>query len=163
MIFSRTHSYGHTPEQKRRKPGANWGSFQGLSSSWSGTPVYYTNHSIVSDPDEALHIVTGVQEEIPYCSPGTSSGKQKKARSTNKPRFCSANTAATVETYQILLVLQKLSNKSISANLNFQEQHEQNSNTASTPQPNNAQLRWKNQKNFELFDDLVKTILRNHN
>ena len=32
-----------------------------------------------------LHMMTGTQGEIPYCSPGTSSGKQKKARSTNQP------------------------------------------------------------------------------
>ena len=31
-----------------------------------------------------LHTMTATQEEIPYCSPTTSSGKQKKARSTSQ-------------------------------------------------------------------------------
>ena len=31
------------------------------------------------------HTMTATQEEIPYCSPTTSSGKQKKARSTSQP------------------------------------------------------------------------------
>ena len=34
-----------------------------------------------------LDIVTAVQEEIPYCSSGISSAKQKKARSTSQPHF----------------------------------------------------------------------------
>ena len=33
------------------------------------------------------HIMTETQEEIPYCSLSTSSGKQKKARSTSQPQF----------------------------------------------------------------------------
>ena len=32
-------------------------------------------------------MVTAVQEEIPYCSSGSSSGKQKKARSISQPQF----------------------------------------------------------------------------
>ena len=70
--------------------------------------------------DQYTHMVTGVtggtrhyphtmtitQEEIPYCSPSTSSGKQTKARSTSQPQFRSENTPATIEADQILLVLQ---------------------------------------------------------
>ena len=37
-------------------------------------------------------MVTGVQEEITYCSPSTSSGKQKENRSTSQPQFRSKNT-----------------------------------------------------------------------
>ena len=50
--------------------------------------------------------MTAAQEEIPYCSPTTSSGKQKKARSTSQPHFRSENTPATIEADQILLALQ---------------------------------------------------------
>ena len=39
-----------------------------------------------------LHVVTETREEIPYCSLGTSSGKQKRARSTNSLQFRSENT-----------------------------------------------------------------------
>ena len=45
-----------------------------------------------SELAESHHMVTVVQEEIPYCSPGNSSGKQKKARSTSQPQFRSENT-----------------------------------------------------------------------
>ena len=84
-----------------------------------GPPVCQSRHSSDSDPEEAPHMVTGVQEEfrfcphkvtgvqevIPYCSPGTSSGKQKKARSTSQPQIRSENTPATIEADQILLAL----------------------------------------------------------
>ena len=33
------------------------------------------------------HTMTAFQEKIPYCSPTTSSGKQKKARSTSQPHI----------------------------------------------------------------------------
>ena len=62
-------------------------------------------------------MVTAVQEEIPYCSSGTSSGKQKKARSTRQPQFHSGNTPATIEADQILLTLQQLATSSNSANV----------------------------------------------
>ena len=54
------------------------------------------------------HTMTATQEEIPYCSPTISSGKQKKARSTSQPRFRSEITPATIEADQILLALQQL-------------------------------------------------------
>ena len=64
------------------------------------------------------HMMTGTQEEIPYCSPTTSSGKQKKARSTSQPQFRSENTHATIEADQILMALQQLATNSNSANFN---------------------------------------------
>ena len=65
-----------------------------------------------------LHTMTGTQEEIPYCSPTTSSGKHKKARSTSQPQFRSENTPATIEADQILFGLQQLATNSNSANFN---------------------------------------------
>ena len=44
------------------------------------------------DPEETAHMVTIVQEEIPQCSPGTSSGKQKKSSCTSQPQFRSEFT-----------------------------------------------------------------------
>ena len=64
------------------------------------------------------HMMTAFQEEIPCCSPTTSSGKQKKARSTSQPQFRSENTPAKIEADQILLALQQLATKSNSANFN---------------------------------------------
>ena len=64
------------------------------------------------------HTMTLTQEEISYCSPTTSSGKQKKTRSTSQPQFRSENTPAIIETDQILLALQQLATNSNSANFN---------------------------------------------
>ena len=38
------------------------------------------------------HDMTGDHEEVTYCSPSTSSGKQKKNRSTSQPQFRGENT-----------------------------------------------------------------------
>ena len=54
------------------------------------------------------HMMTATQEEIRYCSHTTSSGKQKKARSTSQPQFRSENNPATIEADQILLALQQI-------------------------------------------------------
>ena len=61
-------------------------------------------------------ILTNSHEEVMYCSPSTSSGKQKKNRSTSQPQFRSENTPATIEVDQILLALQQLANNNNSAN-----------------------------------------------
>ena len=105
-------------------------------------------------------MVTAVQEEIPYCSSGISSGKQKKARSTSQPQFRSENTPATIEADQILLALQQLATNSKSANVN------NNSNRISelpksltTTMPT---FDGKSEK-FELFEDLFQTSLKIHN
>ena len=106
------------------------------------------------------HVMTATQEENPYCSPTTSSGKQKKARSTSQPRFRSENTHATIETDQILLALQQLA-----------------STSKSTDFKNNISRIWKLPKSFtttmptfdgktekfELFEDLFQTSLKFHN
>ena len=63
-------------------------------------------------------MVIGAQEEIAYCSSGTSSGKQKKARSTSQARVSSENTSSTVEAEQIWLALQQLAINSNSGNFN---------------------------------------------
>ena len=47
-------------------------------------------HMVTGGPEEIRHnphTMTAAQEEILYCSPNTSSGKQKKARSTSQPQF----------------------------------------------------------------------------
>ena len=64
------------------------------------------------------HTMTATQEEIPYCSPTTSSGKQKKVRSTSQLQFRSENTPGTIEADQILLAFQQLATNSNSAIFN---------------------------------------------
>ena len=60
-------------------------------------------------------IVTGVHEEVMYCSPSISSGRKKKNQSTSQPHSRSENTPATIEADQILLALQQLANNNNSA------------------------------------------------
>ena len=105
-------------------------------------------------------IVTAVQEEIPYCSSGISSRKQKKARSTSQPQFRSENTPATIEADQILLALQQLAMSSNSANVN------NNSNKVSKlPKSLTTTMPTFDRKTekFEPFEDLFQTSLKIHN
>ena len=78
-------------------------------------------HDMVTGVTEQIRsqrdIVTGVHEEVMYCSPSTSSGKQKKNRSTSQPQFRSEITPVTIEADQILLALQQLANNNNSAKL----------------------------------------------
>ena len=67
---------------------------------------------VTSEIRQHPHMTMETQEEIPYCSTSTSSGKQKKARSTSQPQFRSENTPATLEADQILLALQQLATNS---------------------------------------------------
>ena len=78
-------------------------------------------HMATVGPEEIRHnphTMTATQGEIPYCSPTTSSGKQKEARSTSQPQFRSENTPASIEADQILLALQHLATNSNLANFN---------------------------------------------
>ena len=54
--------------------------------------------------------MTRDHEEVTYCSPSTSSGKQKKNGSTSQPQIRNEITPATIEADQILLALQQLAN-----------------------------------------------------
>ena len=74
------------------------------------SPETETNPHMLTGATEVFrhhtHMMTATQEEIPHCSPTTSSGKRKKARSTSQPHFRSENIPATLEADQILLSLQ---------------------------------------------------------
>ena len=104
--------------------------------------------------------MTAAQEKIPYCSPTTSSGKQKKARSTSQPLFRSENTPATIEADQISLALQQLATNSNSANFNNNiSQISKLPKSLTTTMPT---YEGKSEK-FELFEDLFQTSLKIHN
>ena len=102
-------------------------------------------------------MVTAVQEEIPYCSSGVSSGKQKKARSTNQPQFRSENTPATIEADQFLLALQQLATSSNSANVN-----NYSNRISELPKSLTTTIPTFNRKSekFELFDDFFQTSVK---
>ena len=106
------------------------------------------------------HMVTATQEKIPYCSPTTSSGKQKKSRSTSQPQFRSDNTPATIEADQILLALQQVATNSNSTNFNNNSSRiSKLSKYLTTTMPT---FDGKSEK-FELFEDLFQTSLKIHN
>ena len=106
------------------------------------------------------HMMTATQEEIPYCTPTTSSGKQKKARSTSQPQFRSENTPATFEADQILLALQHLATNSNSANFNNNiSRISKLPKFLTTTMPT---FDGKSEK-FEQFEDLFQTRLKIHN
>ena len=115
------------------------------------------SHSVLK---ETHYKVTGVGEEILFCSPGTSSGKQKKARSTSLPQLRSENTPATIEADQILLPFRQLATKSNSANFNnIINRVSKLPKSFTTTMPT---FDGQSEK-FEQFDDLFQTSLEVHN
>ena len=105
-------------------------------------------------------MVTGVHEEVTYCSPSTSSGKQKKNRSTSQPQKRSENTSAKIEADQILLALQQLANNNISAI--FHNNINRNSKMPKSLTSTLATFDGKSEK-FELFENFFQTSLKIHN
>ena len=61
-----------------------------------------------SEPEEPHDMVTGVHEEVTYCSPTTYSGKQNRNRSTSQPLFTTEHNLTTFEADQKFLALQQL-------------------------------------------------------
>ena len=106
------------------------------------------------------HMMAATQEEIPYCSPTTSSGKQKKAHSTSQPQFRSENTPATIESDQILLALQQMATNSNSAIFNNNI-----SRISKLPKSLTTTMPTFNGKSekIEMFEDLFQTSLKIHN
>ena len=106
------------------------------------------------------HMTIETQKEIPYCSNSTSSGKQKKARSTSQPQFRTENTPATLEADQILLALQQLATNNNSANFNNNiSRISKLPKSLTTTMPT---FDGKSEK-FELLEDLFQTSLKIHN
>ena len=113
-----------------------------------------------TEQNRNCHDKTGVHEEITYCSPSTSSGKQKKNRSTSQRQFRSENTPATIEADQILLALQQLANNNNSANFHkYINRIFKLPKSLTTTMPT---FDGKTEK-CELFNDLFQTSLKIHN
>ena len=106
------------------------------------------------------HMRTKTLEEILYCSPSTSSGKQKKASSRSQPQICSENAPATIEADQILLALQQLATNSNSVNFDIDSNRISKllkSLVTSMPTFDGTS------EKSELFEDLLPTKLKIHN
>ena len=120
-------------------------------------------HMVTEVTEETLqypHMMTATQVEIPYSSPITSSGKQKKMRSTSQPHWRSEITPATFEADQIFLALQRLATNRNSADVN------NNSNRISKlPKSLTTTMPTFDGKSetFELFEYLFQTSLKIHN
>ena len=121
-------------------------------------------HDMVTGATEQIRnrhdMVTGVHKEVTYCSPSTSSGKQKKNRSTSQPQFRSKNTPATIETDQILLAPQQLTNNNNSAN--FPKNINRISKLPKSLTTTMPTFDGKSEK-IELFEDLFQRSLKIHN
>ena len=127
------------------------------------TETNRNRHDIVTGATQQIgncHDLTGVHEEVTYCSPSTSSGKQKKNRSTSQPQFRSENSPATIEADQILLALQQLANNNNSAN--FQNNINRISKLPKSLTTTMPTFDGKSEK-FELFEELFQTSLKIHN
>ena len=125
--------------------------------------IHYRPDIVTGGSEEmrnGLEMVTAVQEEIPYCSSGISSRKQKKARSISQPQSRSENTPATNEADQIFLALQQLATNSNSANVN-----NTSNRISKLPKCLTATMPTFDGKSekFELFEDLFQTSLKIHN
>ena len=164
-----------TPEPTRNASGINQGTneddsqndphpeaslFHGQREQNSGTERDYDMVTGATEQIGNYHDTTGVHEEVTYCSPSTSSGKQKKNRSTSQPQFRSEKTPATIEADQILLALQQLANNNNSANFhNNINSFSKLPKSLTTTMPT---FDGKTEK-FELFEDLLQTSLKIHN
>ena len=106
------------------------------------------------------HDMTGDHEEVENCSPGTSSGKQKRNLSTSQPQFRSEDTPTTIKADQILLALQQLANNNNSANF-----HNNINRISKLPKSLTTTIRTFDGKSekIELFEDLFQTSLKIHN
>ena len=119
-------------------------------------------HDIVTGATQQIgncHDLTGIHEEVTYCPPSTSSGKQKKNRSNSQPQFRSENIPATVKEDQILLALQQLANNNNSAN--FQNNINRISKLPKSPTTTVPTFDGKSEK-LELFEEFFQTSLKIH-
>ena len=134
---------------------------QGSQSDPHPEAVIFKNQTTQNtEPEDGHDMVTGVNEEVTYCSPCTSSRKQKKNRSTSQLQFRSENTSATFEANQILLALQQLANNNNSANF-----HNNIKRITKLPKPLTTTMTTLDRKSekFELFEDLFQMNLKLHN
>ena len=119
-------------------------------------------HDMVTGATEQIgncHNMTGVQEEVTYCPPSTSSGKQKKNRSTSQPQFRSETTPATIEADQILLAHRQLADNNNSAN--FYNNIKRISKLPKSLITTMSTFDGITEK-FELFEDFLQTSLKIH-
>ena len=153
-------SQGTNEDDSQNDPQPEPGLFHGQMTQNSGPEDGHDMVTGATEQNRNCHDMTGVHEEVTYCSPNTSSGKQKKSRSTSQPQFRSENTPATIEADQILLALQPLANNNNSAN--FHNNINRISKLPKSLTTTMPMFDGKTEK-LELFEDLFQTSLRIYN
>ena len=160
---------GTTPEASRNVFSMNQGTNEDESQNdphpeasllTSGQQAHDRVNGVTEQTQIGLDMVTRVHEEVMYCSPSTSSGEQKKNRSTSQPQFRSENTPATIEADQIFLALQQLANNKNPAN--FHNNINRISKLPKSLTTTMPTFDGKSEK-LELFEDLFQTSLKTHN
>ena len=96
---------GTAPESSRNALSTSQGTNEDESQSdhHPEAGIFHNEMTQNSGPEDGHDFVTGVQEEMTYCSPSTTSGKQKKNHSTSQLQFRSENTSVTIEADQIFV------------------------------------------------------------
>ena len=112
-IFSKSQGTNEGDSQSNPHPEA--GLFNIQMTQNSGPEVGHNRVTGATEQIRNCHDITGVHEEVTYCSPSTCSGKQKKNCSTSQPQFRIENIPATIEADQSFLALPQLANNNISA------------------------------------------------
>ena len=153
-------NHGTNKDDSQNDPHPEAGLFHGQMTQNSGPERDYVRVTGVGEQIGICHDMTGIQEEVTYCSPSTSSGKQKKNRFTSQPKFRSQNTPATIEADQILLALQQLADKNNSASF-----HNNINKTSKLPKSLTTTMPTCDGKSekFELFEDVFQRSLKIHN
>ena len=166
---------GTTPEASRNalntSQGTNWDYSQNDPHPEVG--FFHSHFTQNSGPEDDQDMVTGATEqngnrhdmtrvhnEVTYCSPSTSSEKQKNNRSITQPQFRSEITSVTIEADQVFLVLQRLANNNTSAN--FRNNINRISKLPKSLTTTMPTFDGKSEK-IELFEDLFRTSLKIHN
>ena len=149
-------SQGRNKDESQKDPHPEAGIFQKQMSQNSG-PEH--GHDITTGVTEEIRnrydMVTVVHEKITYCSPSTSSGKQKKtALPVNR------KSHATINADQVLLDLQQLAKNNNSANFHYN--NNRNSKLPKSLTTTMPTFNGKSEK-FDLFEDLSQTSLKIHN
>ena len=159
---------GDVPEHLLYKPGTNENESQSNTHPKAG--IFNNQMTQNAGPEDGHDMVTaateqtrncydmtGFHEEVSYCSPRTSSRKQKKSAPKSQPQFRSETTPATIEADQILLALQQLANNNNSAIF-----HNSINRISKLPKSLRTTMPTFDEKseNIELFEDLFQTSLK---
>ena len=145
-----------TPETLQKAWGSNQGTNEDGSQSDCHLNVgnFHNQTTRNSGPEVGHDMVTVVHEEVTYCSPITSSLKQKTNHCTSQLQCRSEDTPATIKADQILLTLHQLAKNNDSANfqISFNRLSKlPKSLTTTMPTFDGTS------ENFELFEDLYQT------